>query len=290
MPRIQIVTDSGARFSNPRLMRHYPVAILPNIITIGDRQWREGIDIDCEAAFAQIAQLSQPPIVTPPSERDYAEVFLRHAPHCDAIISVHPSRLLSQSWQNGRVAAQAVSSDCVIAVVDSQSLCAGQGMLIRVAAQAAEAAADVESAIQQVRQAVDRIYSVYCVRDTRFLRAHGIMSASHAILATQLGVMPFVSLEGGEIIVIEKVQSTSQTIERMVEFMTEFKALEDALVLQDQRQITEQTRVMHEFLALDFPRQHFPFTMYSPTMACYLGAAASGMAVLEKDDEDDFEF
>lgn len=290
MPRIQIVTDSGARFSNPRLMRHFPVTILPNTITIGDRHLREDMDINAEAAFSHIAQLSQPPIVTPPSERDYAEVFLRHAPHCDAIISVHPSRRLSQSWQNGRTAAQSVSSDCEIAVVDSQSLCAGQGMLIRVAAQAAETAADVETAIQQVRQAVDRIYSVYCVRDTRFLRANGIMSASHAILSAQLGIMPFVSLEGGEIIVIEKVRDTSQTIERMVEFMTEFNALEDALVLQDQRQITEQTRLMHEFLALDFPGQHFPFTMYSPTMACFLGAAASGMAVLEKADEDDFEF
>ncbi|MCY4464147.1 MAG: DegV family EDD domain-containing protein [Chloroflexi bacterium] len=290
MPRIQIVTDSGARFSNPRLIRHFPVTILPNTITIGDRQLREDLDIDSEAAFSRISQLAQPPIVTPPSERDYAEVFLRHAPHCDAIISVHPSRRLSESWQNGRIAAQAVSSDCEIAVVDSQSLCAGQGMLIRVAAQAAEAATDVETAIQQVRQAVDRIYSVYCVRDTRFLRANGIMSASHAILSAQLGVMPFVSLEGGEIIVIEKVQNISQTIERMVEFMTEFTALEDALVLQDQRQITEQTRLMHEYLALDFPGQHFPFTMYSATMACYLGAAASGMAVLEKADEDDFDF
>ncbi len=290
MPRIQIVTDSGARFSNPRLMRHFPVTILPNTITIGGKHFREGLDIDAETAFSHIAQLAQPPIVTPPSERDYAEVFLRHAPHCDAIISVHPSRRLSQSWQNGRMAAQSVSSDCEIAVVDSQSLCAGQGMLIRVAAQTAEAATDVESAVQQVRQAVDRIYSVYCVRDPGFLRANGIMSASHAILSARLGVMPFVSLESGEIIVIEKVQNVSQTVERMVEFMTEFNDLEDALVLQDQRQITEQTRLMHELLALDFPGQHFPFTMYSVSMACYLGTAASGMAVLEKADEDDFDF
>ncbi|MCY4145645.1 MAG: DegV family EDD domain-containing protein [Chloroflexi bacterium] len=290
MPRIHIVTDSGARFSNPRLMRHFPVAILPNTLTIGGKQLREDVDIDAKAAFSSIAQLAQPPVVTPPSERDYAEVFLRHAPHCDAIISVHPSRRLSQSWRNGRIAAQAVSGDCEIAVVDSQSLCAGQGMLIRVAAQAAESAADAEAAIQQVRQAVDRIYSVYCVRDLKFLRANGIMSASHAILSARLGVMPFVSLENGEIIVIEKVQNTSQTIERMVEFMTEFNSLEDALVLQDQQQITEQTRLMHEHLALDFPGQHFPFTMYSATMACYLGAAASGIAVLEKADEDDFDF
>ncbi|MCY3573909.1 MAG: DegV family EDD domain-containing protein [Chloroflexi bacterium] len=290
MPRIQIVTDSGARYSNPRLMRHFPITILPNIITMAGKQFREGIDMDPEAAFAQMAQMAQPPTITPPSERDYTEVFLRLAPVCDAIISVHPSRKLSQSWQNGRMAAQAVSSDCEIAIIDSQTMCAGQGMLIRVAAQAAQAAADIETAIQQVRQAVDRIYSVYCVRDTRFLRANGIMSTSHAILSSQLGIMPFLSLEGGEILIIEKVRDSSQMIERLVEFMSEFNALEDALVLQAQEQITEQTRLLHEVLALDFPGQHFPFTMYSTSMACYLGFAASGMAVLEKADEDDFEF
>ena len=290
MPRIQIVSDSGARFSNPQLMRHLPITILPNTITIAGGQLHESHNTDYDALFAQMAKLEQLPVVNPPSAQAYAEVFLRHAPHCDAIISIHPSRKLSQSWQNGRMAAEVVSSECEIVIVDSQTMCAGQGMLIRVAAQAAAAAADVESVIQQVRQTVDRIYSVYCVRDTNFLRANGIMSASHAILSAQLGIMPFVSLEDGEIIVIEKVQNSSQTIERIVEFMSEFDALEDALILQGQKQITEQTRQLHEVLALDFPGQHFPFKMYSATMACYLGFTASGIAVLEKAVEDDFEF
>ena len=290
MPNIHIVTDSGARFSNPRLVRRMPVTILPNTIAMDDQLLREDIDIDIESAFARIGELDKPPVVMPPSERDYAELFLRLAPRCDAIISVHPSRKLSESWQNGRLAAQAVSGDCEIAIIDSQSLCAGQGMLIRVAARAAEEAADVEAAIYEVRQAVERIYSVYCVRDPRFLRAHGIMSASHAILAAQLGVMPIVSLEDGELIVIEKSKSEFETIERMVEFLAEFDELEDALALQDQREITSLTRDMHELLAEEFPGRHFPFAMYSASMACWLGAAAAGVAVLEKAVENDFAF
>ena len=290
MPRVQIVTDSGARFSNPRLMRHFPLTILPNIITIDGRAYREGIDIDTEAAFALMTRLDAPPQLTPPSERDYTDLFMRLAPHCDAIISVHASRHLSQSWDNARLAAQSVSSDCEIAIVDSGSLCAAQGMLVRVAARATEELDDVDAIIQQVRQAVDRIYSVYCVRDVRFLRANGFMSPSHAILCAQLGIHPFVSLEGGKIIVIEKVRQPDETIERMVEFLVEFNELEDALVLQDQKEISEQTRLMHEMLALEFPGQHFPFTMYSTTMACYLGASASGVAVLEKEADDDFVF
>lgn len=291
MPRIHIVTDSGARFSNPRLVRHFPLTILPNTIEIGGKRYLEGIDIDTDEAFNLISDHGAPPIIEPPSESDYGELFARLSHFCDAIISVHPSRELSPSWRNGRLASQQVSGNCEIAVVDSQSLCAGQGMLIRVAARAAEEHDTADAVIQAVRQAVNRIYSVYCVNDVNFLRANGFMKPSHAILATHLGVKPFVSLEDGNIIVIEKMRTRAEVIERLVEFLVEFTELEDAVVLQDQQHITEETRVMQDRLALEFPGQHFPFTMYSATMASYLGTEATGVAVLEKAvDEFDYDF
>ena len=289
MPRIHIVTDSGARFSNPRLVRHFPVTILPNVIEISGARYLEGIDIDSEQAFQLIADHDRPPIVEPPSENDYAELYARLSHFCDAIISVHPSRELSDSWRNGRLAAQQVSGSCEIAVVDSQSLCAGQGMLIRVAARAANEYDTAEEVIQAVRQAVNRIYSVYCVGNVDFLRSNGFMKPSHAVLSTHLGIKPFISLEDGNIIVIEKVRTRAEVIDRLVEFLVEFTELEDAVVLQDQKHITEETRLMQDRLALEFPGQHFPFTMYSATMASYLGTEATGVAVLEKA-VDDFDY
>ena len=113
-------------------------------------------------------------------------MFVRLSHFCDAVISIHPSRELSDSWRNGRLAAQQISGRCEIAVVDSQSLCAGQGMLIRVAARAAQEQESAEDVIQTVRQAVNKIYSVYCVDDVRFLRANALMNPSHAVLSTHL--------------------------------------------------------------------------------------------------------
>ena len=291
MPRIQIVTDSGARFSNPRLVRHFPVTILPNLIEIGGKRYQEDIDIDTERAFQMMSRLDAPPKIIPPSENDYAELYARLSHFCDAVISIHPSRELSESWQNGRLAAQQVNGNCEIAVVDSQNLCAGQGMLIRVAARAAQEKDTAEDVIHTVRQAVNRIYSVYCVEDVRFLGANAIMKPSHAILSERLGVKPFVSLEDGQIIVIEKVRARAEIVERLVEFLVEFTELEDAVVLQHSKHITEETRIMQDRLALEFPGQHFPFTMYSAAMAALLGTKATGVAVLEKEDallDDDF--
>ena len=291
MARIHIVTDSGATFSNPRLVKHYPVTILPNQIEIGGQRFQEDVDLETEDAFALIAKQDAPPTVVPPSENDYAELFARLSHFYDVVISIHPSRELSQSWQNGRLAAQQVGNACEIAVVDSQSLCAGQGMLVRVAARAAYEKLDVEDAVQAVRRAVNRVYSVYCVHNLNYLRHNQIMKASHAILCTHMGIKPFVSLEAGKIIVIEKVRARSQAIERLVEFLVEFTELDDAVMLQHKKHISEETRIMQDRLAVEFPGQHFPFTMYSSTMATLLGPTAIGVAVLEKEtDELDYDF
>jgi DegV family protein with EDD domain len=286
MPKIHIVTDSGARFSNPRLIKHYPVTILPNEIEIAGKRYKEDIDLTTEEALRLISTQKIPPKVIPPSGNDYAELFSRLSYHYDAVISIHPSRELSDSWQNGRRAAQQVSGQCEIAIVDSQSLCAGQGMLVRVAARAAQEHEDVEDIIQAVRGAVERIYSVYYVDDLNYVRVNGIMKPSHAILSTKLGIKPFVSLEEGNLIVIEKVRTRSQAIERLVEFLVEFIELDDAVILQHRNAISEETRLLQDRLSVEFPGQHFPFVMYSGTMATYLGTTATGVAVLEKEVDD----
>ena len=291
MPRIHIVTDSGATFSNPRLLKHFPLTILPNRIEIDGELYREDIDLEAEAAFPRLAALPCPPRVIPPSENDFGEVFSQLARHFDLIISVHPSRDLSDSWRHGKLAAQRVGKDCEIAVVDSGSACAGQGMLARVAARAAHDKLEVEAAIQSVRHAVNRVYSMYCVGSPDYLGQNGILSPSHTVLARRLGIKPFVSVEDGKIIVVEKAQTRPQAIERMVEFLVEFDALDDVVILQHDPHISEETRIMQDRLALEFPGQHFPFTMYSTTMATWLGPSAIGVAVLEKEsDEPDYDF
>ncbi len=291
MPNIHIVTDSGARFSNPRLIKHYPVTILPNILEIGGQRYKEDIDLSTEEALQLIATQKTPPRVIPPSENDYAELFAKLSYHYDAVISIHPSREISESWQNGKRAAQQISGKCEIAIVDSQSLCAGQGMLVRVAARAAQEQKTVEDIIQTVRGAVERIYSVYYLSNLDYLRLNDIMKPSHAILSTRLKIKPFVSLEEGELIVIEKVRTRQQAIERLVEFLVEFIELDDAVILQHRKNISEETRLLQDRLSVEFPGQHFPYTMYSGTMASLLGTTATGIAVLEKIVDDlDYDF
>jgi DegV family protein with EDD domain len=283
---IHIVTDSSAVFVSAQFTQQHPVTIVPNKITLGDRVYREGIDISAEDALKLIGATSGVVNITPPTVADYVEVYGRLAATHDAIISIHASREIFLNWQNARTAAQQMMGHCEIVVIDTQTLCAAQGMLVQVAAMASETGASLDDVVRLVRGAIDRVYAIYYVETVDFLARNEIMSASHAVLGTMLGIKPFVALEDGHLIPIEKVKTRGQAVERLVEFAVEFTEIEDAVILQPRSCGIDPLRALQERLALEFPGQYFPHKVYSPSLGALIGADATGMVILERENED----
>jgi fatty acid kinase fatty acid binding subunit len=292
MPNVQIVTDSFAHFTTPHFHHQYPmVTVVPNKITIGSKIYRETVDISVEEAQRLIAYEPHAPVVTVPTEADYIEVYNRLARNCDGIISIHVSREMYRSYDSAVLAARQFSGHCPITVVDSQTLCAAQGMLVKMAAKAIEHEKTFEDMVRLVRGAVDRIYSTYYVESVNYLLQNKIMSSSHTILSAFLNIKPVLGVEDGKLVVIEKVRTRGQAIDRLVEFAVEFADIEDVVILQHRAYMSEQTRAIQDRLAVEFPGQYFPYAMYGASLAALIGTDATGVVVLEKEleeMEDDF--
>lgn len=286
MTKIHIVTDSGARFANQRLLQQYPVTVIPYQIDIGGTLYKEGIDISDEDAMRLIKAQSKPPKLIAPSEEDYAEIYASLSRVYDGIISIHTSREITGSWDNARRAAQRMQDICDVVAIDSRSICAGQGMLVRLAGQAALDGVPYEEAVQKVRDAVDRLFSTFYVESLDNLYANNVMSQSRTILGAMLKIKPIISIEEGKPMVTEKVRTRSQAIDRMIEFLVEFDDLDDAMIVQNRSHITEQARQIQDRLSLEFPGRHFPYTMYGMALAVLLGADATGVMVLESEMEE----
>lgn len=293
---IHIVTDSGARFQHPRLTQHYPITVVPNRIEIAGTFYREDLDIGHEEMLRLIATQSIPPRVHPPSVVEYVEAYLQASHKADAVISLHTSRELSRSWHNAREAANQFSGTLDVAVIDSRTVGAGLGMLVRLAAEAA-LTEDFESAIQRVRGSLERVYAVYYVDSLDYLAPNGILSPSHAALGAMLGIKPFIGVEEGALKVIEKVRTRHQAIERLVEFVVEFDELDDALIIQSKPHLSEATRMLQDRLAIDFPQRSFPYMLVGASLAALLGTDLTGVTLLESElghmppshDDDDLE-
>ncbi|MEM9954377.1 MAG: DegV family protein [Chloroflexota bacterium] len=287
MTSFHIVTDSGARFANQRLLQQYPVTVVPYQLEMGGTRYKEGIDISDEDAMRLIKAQHKPPTLIAPTEDDYAELYASLSRvYPDGVISIHTSRELTNSWDNARRAAQRLQDTYPVIAIDSRSICAGQGMLVRLAGQAALDKQPFEDAVQMVRDAVDRIFTTFYVDSLDYLHANHIMSESRSILGAMLNIKPILSIEEGKPMVTEKVRTRSQAIDRMIEFLVEFDDLDDAMIVQNRMHITEQARQLQDRLSLEFPGRHFPYTMYGIALAVLLGGHATGVMVLESEMEE----
>jgi fatty acid-binding protein DegV len=106
-----------------------------------------------------------------------------------------------------------------------------------------------------------------------------------------LQIKPFLAMEEGHLRPMEKVRTRVQAVERLVEFAVEFTEIEEAVILQPKAHVTEQTRMLQDRLAVEFPGRHFPHALYGPSLAALIGPDATGLVVLESEideDEDDF--
>ena len=283
MAKYHIVTDSGARFSNPRLLQQYPVTVVPYKLDFGGNLYREDVDMTSEEMVRLIKSQSKPPKLDAPTVEEYAKLYTSLSRGYEGVISIHTSRELTQSWANARQAAQQVKDSVEIAVVDSRSICGGQGMLVRMAGQAVIDNVPFEEAVNKVRGAVDRLYSIYFVEKLDFLQENGILTEARAILGTMLNIKPFIAMEEGKPTVIEKVRTRSQAIDRLVEFLIEFEDIDDAMIVQNRTHITEQARTLQDRLSSEFPGRHFPYSMYGAALGVLLGGDATGVVVLESE-------
>jgi DegV family protein with EDD domain len=284
MPTICIVTDSSAHFASNHFLTQNPlVTVVPNHLHLAGRVYREGQDITLEDAFKLMHPQSEP-MLHPAPESDYVELFTRLIRQCDAIISIHASRDLTTSYQNALQASRQFSFP--IAVINSQQICIGQGLLVKVALKAVQEGHTFEDIVRIVRGAIERVYALYYVETVQQLQHSRLMAPSHAVLSVMLGVKPFLSLENGQLNLVEKVKTRAQAVDRLVEFVTEFDSLEEAVILQHKTYTSEQTRSLQDRLATDFPGQHFAYTMYSASLAALIGTDATGIVVLEKEMED----
>ena len=285
MIKVQIVTDSAAHFANPKFVEQYPITVVPNTIRIGDKVYREGVDLSAEDAMRLILTQQVAPVVTPPDEEAFARVFRQLADTCNAIISIHPSRKLFPGWDYAKAAARQIGGHCEVVVIDSQTISVAQGMLVRAAARISAEETTLEDMIRKIRGAVDRIYSVFYIDEINSLLQHQILSSSHTILGAMLGLKPFLAMDDGLLKPIEKVRTRSQAIERLVEFVVEFTDIEEVVILQNKPYISDQTRMLQDRLAVEFPGRHFPYMLYGPSLASLVGTEVTGVALLESEME-----
>jgi DegV family protein with EDD domain len=285
MPKVHIVTDSTAHFFDPEFPHKHNVTVVPLTIHFGNRAFKEGVDLDTAEFFQRVAAGDPLPTAASPTSEQFTAVYENIARSTDRILSIHVSGKLSRTPQNARAGSEALTGRCKIQVIDSLATSIGLGVLVEAAALAAERGASQDDVVRVVRGMIPRLYSVFFIETLDFLARAGRIGKSQAVLGAMLGIKPFLTMEEGDIVPMEKVRTRQQAVEKLLEFVIEFSNIEHCAILQSSPDHTEDTRLLLERLALDFPGRAWPVLAYGPSLATFLGPGAMGVIVLEGAEE-----
>ena len=278
--KVAVVTDSTAYLEEGEA-EALGVHVVPLKIQIGSKTYLEGAEIESDDLFRHLGSSESSPKSLPPEVAAFETLYANLHKETDQVLSIHISSLLSETVRTAKMGADTLLGRCTIEIVDSMTTSVGLGILVRAAAQAANAGADLEEIVRIVRGMMPHIYLVFYVETMDYLERSGRIGQAQAILGTMLNIKPILFMEDGDIIPLEKVKTTEKALEKLFEFVTEFDNLEQTAIIQRSKQPNKDARNLQSRLEQSFPEMDFPLIQYGPDLATRIGPDALGVVVYE---------
>jgi fatty acid kinase fatty acid binding subunit len=278
MPPVKIITDSTADLP-PNVAERLGIIVLPISIQLGQKTLRDGVDVTPQDFFSRLARISTPPTTTPPSVQQFDEAFAEATKQTNEVVAIHVSSKLSLTYRNAMRSATPLLGRSKIAVIDSQLVTVGLGMLVTAAAEAAASGANIEQVVKLVRGMIPRIYIAFFAETLDYLERGGRIGKAQAMIGSMLNIKPLLILEEGELVALEKVRTRAKAIEKLVEFITEFTRIKRMVVLHGDT--PDDVNALLEQVNLILPDLDTSVDLYGPVSATHIGPNALGVVVYE---------
>ena len=217
--RIAIVTDSTCDI--PReLAKERNIHVVPQVLIMGTRTWRDGVDIDPPAFYELLQTSSDFPSTSQPSVTDFTEVFSRLANDFDGIAAILISDELSGTLNSARMAKENLP-DVPIEIVDTRSASMQMGFITLASARAAATGADLQTVVDTARAMIGHA-GIYFVVDTlEYLHRGGRIGTAARLFGTALNLKPLLTVKDGIIQPVTKVRSRRRALDALVQLLDE---------------------------------------------------------------------
>jgi DegV family protein with EDD domain len=255
--------------------------VVPLEISFGTQKFREGIDLTTEEFFRRVAHSSVMPVSAAPSTEAFRRIFADLSLSTHQILALVVSSKLNETCLHAQNAAEFYLGRCEIEVVDTWTISLGLSILVQAAARAAMEGATLEEIVRLVRGMIPHVYAVFITDTLGYLERDHHLSESQAMLGAMLNIKPFLALEEGEIVPMEKVRTREKAIDKLIEFVAEFSRIEQIAIVQSPGRAGKDARLLLDRLQSNFPGYDFATITYGPTLGTHIGPLSLGLIVYE---------
>lgn len=125
---------------------------MPLYIQFGGKTYRDGIDLDADKLYHELAHSREIPKTSMPSPGDFLKVYSDLASETEQIISIHLSSGYSGTCNVAELARSYLGDKCRVEVIDSNSVSVGLGLVVIAAAKTAQEGKNLDQIVDMLHK------------------------------------------------------------------------------------------------------------------------------------------
>ena len=193
MGNIVITSDSTSDLS-PELRERYNINILPLGVTLGDKTFKDGVDINPDDIYEHHAKTGELPKTTAVNIGECLDFFKKFTDEGKTVIHFTISSSMSSTFNNSRLAASELEN---VYVIDSKNLSTGSGLLVINAAEMAANGVEAAEIVKRIEELVPCVDASFVIDSLEYLHKGGRCSALAMLGANLLKLKPCIEVKDG---------------------------------------------------------------------------------------------
>ncbi len=193
MAKIIISSDSTCDLS-AELKERYDIKIIPLGVTLGDKVYRDGIDITPDEIYAHHTKTGELPKTTAANVGECIDFFTDLTKDGDTVIHFTISSSMSSTYSNSCLAAAEFEN---VYIIDSKNLSTGGGLLVVAAAEMANSGMEAPAIVEKINELKDCVDASFVIDSLEYLHKGGRCSALAMMGANLLKLKPCIEVKDG---------------------------------------------------------------------------------------------
>ena len=193
MSNIIITSDSTCDLSS-ELKERYNIQILPLGVTLGEKNFFDGVDITPDDIYAHHSKTGELPKTAAANMSDCIDFFKKFVDEGKTVIHLTLSSEMSSTYNNCRMAGEEFEN---VYVIDTKNLSTGGGLLVIAAAEMANKGMDAKTIVEEVEKLVPCVDASFVIDNLEYLHKGGRCSAVAMLGANLLKLKPCIEVKNG---------------------------------------------------------------------------------------------
>ena len=280
---IRVVTDSSCDLPH-ELIHTLGITVVPLYIQFGGKIYCDGIDINADRLYNELAHNKEIPKTSAPSPGDFIKVYDNLARETNQIISIHLAQGYSGTFNAAMLAKSYIENKCCVEVIDSNSVSIGLGLLVIAAAKAAQEGKDFDQIIDMVNNTIQRVHLFGKISDiAHVIKGRRLRLTIGLILlgkvATAIGINLLGELyDGGKVRSPVFRISQERVLNRLNRWAESFAPIQELAIVYSTK--LEEAEILARRLELLFPGEFILITRLGCATSTYMGSGTLGMAFI----------